>query len=255
MPLEFTWPMTTSFAGVPSLQANGSSGLTGDASPSGVAGRLEIVPDPTGVRGNVMMSRLFETDAITASYLRSEIANDSSEFSEYWYSWKMMLGDDWGNFSEPFSLMQMHDTPDDGDPVSAPTFILAILSGHIRGIIPDQDLPTEGTTLRRVGSVKVEPMVWYDCCVHANWKKSGVAGFREFYIDGVPIWRQYGVVTEYDNVLGPFLKLGVYDGLSAADGWAQRTAYYSDIRVWSGTANHIDGMGRALAQPQNVLMI
>jgi hypothetical protein len=144
MPLEFTWPMTTSFAGVPSLQANGSSGLTGDASPSGVAGRLEIVPDPTGVRGNVMMSRLFETDAITASYLRSEIANDSSEFSEYWYSWKMMLGDDWGNFSEPFSLMQMHDTPDDGDPVSAPTFILAILSGHIRGIIPDQDLPTEG---------------------------------------------------------------------------------------------------------------
>lgn len=255
MALELSWPMTSSFAGVPSLQANGSSGLTGDASPSGVSGRLEIVRDPTGVRGNVMMSRIFETDTVTASYIRSEIANEPSEFSEYWYSWKMMFGDDWGTFSEPFSIMQAHDTPDDGDPVNAPTFILAILSGHIRGIIPGHTLPSDGSTLARVGSTAVQAGVWYDCCVHANWKKSGVAGFREFFIDGVPIWRQHNVVTEYDNVEGPFLKLGVYDGLSASAGWAQRTAYYSDIRVWAGAANHIDGMGRAMAQPRNVVLI
>lgn len=255
MAVTLSWPMTASFAGIPSLMANGSSGLTGDASPSGVAGRLEIVADPIGQRGNVMMSRLFETDAPVSAGQRSEIADVASGLSEYWYSWKMMLGDDWGSFSEPFSLMQLHDTPDGGDPANAPNFLLAILSGHLRGIIPDQTLPADGSTLRRVGSTAVEALRWYDCCVHVNWKQSGVAGFREFFIDGVPIWRQFNVVTEYVNVVGPFLKLGVYDGLAATDGWVQRTAYYSDIRVWSGVANHVDGMGRALTQPQNVLMI
>lgn len=254
MALEFTWPMTTSFAGVPSLQANGSSGLTGDASPSGVAGRLEIVPDPTGVRGNVMMSRLFETDALAGNGHRSEIANIPSLFDEYWYSFKFMLGDDWTSLNEPFSLAQLHDTPDGGDGLKTPNMLFALLSGHFRCIVPDP-LPAENQVFNRYGSVGADVGVWHDVCMHTIWKTSGVAGLRELFFDGVPIYREFNIVTSYADVQAPFFKMGVYDGLNANSGYFKRTAYYSDIRVWSGTANHIDGMGRALAQPQNVLMI
>lgn len=252
MPLLTSWPMTSSFAGVPSLQANGSSGATGDAFPNGIDGRLEIVRDPTGVRGNVMRSRLYETDAVVSSYQRSEIANTADTFGEFWHSWKMMLGDDWTNLNEPFSLMQLHDTPDGGDPVKAPNFLLTLLTGHLRGIVPDQTLPTEGTVFRRVGSVGAQLLRWYDCCVHVNWTKSGTAGFREFFIDGVPVWREVNVVTSYDDVAAPFLKLGVYNGLSANAGWTQRTAYYSDIRIWSGSATYEQGLNRQIAQPRRL---
>lgn len=254
MPLEFAWPMTSSFAGVPSLQANGSAGLSGDASPAGVSGRLDIVPDPTGVRGNVMRSRLYENDAKSGNGHRSEIANTASGFSEYWYSWKMMLGDDWTDLNEPFSLMQLHDTPDDGDAIKTPNLLVAVLSGHFRAIVPDP-LPTENQIFNRKGSLGIQTLRWYDCCVHVNWKTSGVAGFREVLFDRVPIYREHNVVTSYDDVEGPFLKLGVYDGLNAAAGYAQRTAYYSDIRVWAGAANHVDGMGGALAQPRAVVLL
>lgn len=248
MPLETHWPMTKDFLGVPQIQANGSSGTTGSTNPNGIAGRLEIVPDPTGVRGNVMMSRLYETDTPVASYQRSEIANSASQFSEYWYSWKMMLGNDWPTLNEPFSLMQLHDTPDGGDSVKTPNFLVAVLSGHFRAIVPDT-LPAENQVFNRRGSVGADLMRWHDFCVHINWTKSGTAGFRELFVDGVPIYREINVVTSYDDVVAPFLKLGVYDGLSAADGWAQRTAYFSEVRIWSGAATYEQGLNRLLSVP------
>ena len=251
MPLGTYWPMTASFAGVPSLQANGSAGLSGDDSPAGVSGRLEIVPDPTGVRGNVMMSRLFEGDAESGNGTRSEIADEPSDFAEYWYSFKMMFGDDWGDFLAPFSLCQLHDTPDGGDGLKTPTMMLAILSGHIRGIVPGT-LPTENQMFNRSGCVGARAWHWYDVCIHANWKKSGVAGFREIFIDGVRIWGDVNQVTSYDDVAGPFFKIGVYEGLNATAGWAQRTAYFSEVRVWSGAASYMDGMGR-LPQPPAIV--
>lgn len=252
MPLTTHWPLNTSFAGVPSLQANGSAGLSGDMSPSGVAGRLEIVRDPIGMRGNVMMSRLYEDDAYSGNGNRSEIADAPSLYDEYWYTWAMMLGDDWGDMSRQFSLMQLHDTPDGGDGLKTPTFILGTLSGHLRGMVPDATLPAENQVFVRVGSAGLQAMRWYTCCVHANWKTSGVAGFRELFIDGVPVFRQYNLVTNYTDVAAPFLKIGIYNGLLAPAGWGVRTAYYSDMRVWRGSATYEQGAGRPLVPPAAV---
>lgn len=195
-----------------------------------------------------MRSRLYEDDADSGNGNRSEIADIPSEYDEYWYSWKMMIGDDWPDLSLPFSLMQLHDTPDGGDGLKTPTMMLASLSAHFRGIVPDP-LPTENQIFNRVGSVGIERLRWYDMCIHANWKTSGVAGFRELFIDSVPIYRQFNIVTNYSDVAAPFLKLGVYNGLNSPAGWGVHTAYYSDIRVWRGPATYEQGLNRSMVPP------
>ena len=250
MPLQTSWPMTSSFAGVPSLQANGTQ-TTGTSSPSGIDGRLEIVRDPTGVRGNVMRSTLYESDDNTAGYRRSEIAGPADSLAEYWYSWSMMIDPVWTDLENPFILAQIHDTPDGGDGQKAPNFLLANLSGHLRCTVPEQTLPSEGGNLRRIGTAPLIPGRWFDCCLHAKWA-TGTGGMREFFVDGMPMFREINLPTQYTDVTGPYLKLGIYNGLSATAGWVMRRAYYSDVRIWSGDATYEQGLNRQIAQPIRV---
>lgn len=252
MPLYASFPLD-SFADVPSLQANGTQ-TTGNASPAGVAGRLEIVADPLGQRGNVLRATLYETDAITAGYQRSEIAFSPDTIGEWWHSWWFMLDESWTDFDAPFIVQQIHDTPDGGDGNKAPNFLTNILSGHLRVIVPEQALPTEGGNLRRGGCIGVQNQRWYHCCLHVIWSTTGT-GLRELFVDGVPIHRENSIPTHYVDVVGPYLKLGVYDGLSATAGWVQRRAYFSGLRMWSGPATYQDGMAREPALPRRVTLL
>lgn len=255
MALQYHWPMTTSFAGIKSLQANGSDNPgpspTGDEAPNGIEGRLDIVQDPTNVLGNVMRSTLYETDAVTATYPRSEIAGYADSVGEEcWYSWKMMLSPDWTNYSSPFILMQIHDTPDVDDViVKTPNFLVCVIDGHFRVIVPGETLPDETNVFLRQKSHKIESGKWYHFCLHVYWA-TNVVGFRELFIDGVRLYSEFGIPTQYTDIIGPYLKLGVYDGLSAADGWGSRRAYYSDIRIYKGAATHSIGMNREVVPPE-----
>ena len=200
-----------------------------------------------------MHSVLYETDEYSGNGNRSEIANSASEYDEYWYSWWMMLGDDWGDLSMQCSLMQMHDSPDEGDGLKTPSFLLGTLSGHLRIIVPDT-LPAENQIFIRRASQRIIPKLWYHLCLHVNWKTSS-SGFREVFVDGVPIWREFGIATNFTDVKAPFLKLGVYNGLSAPSGWVKRTAYYSDVRIWRGPATYEQGLNRELAIPIPLLSL
>ena len=259
MPLATHWPLTESFRGIKSLHANGSDNPgpspTGDQAPNGIEGRLEIVPDPTGVRGNVMRSTLYETDADTASHKRSEIAGYAETLSEYWHSWKMMLSPDWTDYKSPFILMQIHDTPDvDDGIVKTPNYLVCVIDGHFRVIVPGETLPAETNVFLRQSGYKIESGRWYDFCVHTNWA-TNVTGFREMFIDGIRVVYEFSLPTQYTDIIGPYLKLGVYDGLSASAGWVSRRAYYSDIRIWEGAATHRDGLNRDKANPLRITTV
>lgn len=254
MPLVTHWPLSESFAGVNSIQANGSDdpgpSPSGDEAPAGIAGRLEIVADPTGVRGGVMRATLYETDLDTAGHKRSEIARGPDTEDEYWYSWWLMLDPDWGDLSYAMILMQMHDTPDGSDViVKSPNAMLTLLNGHLRVLWPP-GLPSETSETTRASASGVTPGVWYHCCLHVRWKQTA-AGFREFFLNGVRVAGEYGVPTGYVDAVAPFLKLGVYDSLNAPAGWVMRRAYYSDVRVWQGPATHLEGMGMHATAPQS----
>jgi len=50
------------------------------------------------------------------------------------------------------------------------------------------------------------------------------------------------VPTEYDNVQGPYLKLGPYDYAHWGD-FGEKTAFYADAKVWSGNDGYQTVMG------------
>lgn len=101
------YPFSTDFASINNLQANGSI-LSGSASPSGIAGRLDI-------ENGVMKATLHQADALTALGRRAEITAPPDSMGERWYSWQFMIPAEWGAYGKPLSIMQLHDTPDGGD--------------------------------------------------------------------------------------------------------------------------------------------
>lgn len=232
------------------MQANGVQ-VAGNAGLSGIDGRIEIVSDPNGQRGNVMRTTLYESDAEIVGGQRSEITGPNGGLSEYWYSWSMMIDPTWTDLESKFILAQIHDSPDDGDGSKAPNFLAVVVSGHLRCAVPAQTLPSEGGNLRWVGTAPIVPGRWFDCCLHVNWA-TGSTGLREFFVNGTPMFREINIPTQYSDVDGPYLKLGIYNGLSASGGWVSRRAYYSDVRIWSGDATYEQGLNRLVAQPIRV---
>lgn len=256
MPLITNWPLTTDFLGVNSLQANGSDvpgpSPSGDQQPAGIPGRLDIVPDPTGARGGVMRAWLRESDAEVASGKRCEIAKSADEYDEYWYAWDLMLDPAWGSMGYNMILGQLHDTP--SGETNAPSALLTIEGGNF-GLRWPVGTPTPTTVTTRVGVVPAVPGRWYRFGFHVLWSKSGSAGFREWWCNGARYASEYSKPTNYDDPIGPFLKLGVYDSLNAPAGWVQKIAYYSDVRVWRGPATAYEGLGMHMTIPPCVQLL
>ena len=246
MPQMITHPLDT-FASIFQIQAAGLN-VSGNDYPQGIPGYLDIVQDPLGQRGMVMRTTAHDTDADTSAGQRSEIRTSSQVVGEYWYRWKFMLPADWVS-DRLFTIMQIHETQDGGDANRYPNFELMAGIGEIYAYVPAATLPTEDITGVRVGSFDLQREHWYDVCLHVNWQTNGT-GFRELFVDSMPVFKQFGVATHYVDVTGPYLKLGVYDYYHGT-GWGQRTAYYSDAIVWSAG----DSMAAVMGLPKPKLLL
>lgn len=251
MALSTEYPLVSSLAGVTQLQANGTID-TGDNLPSGIDGRLFITADPAGERGNVLQATLYESDAITASGRRSEIRAGNDARQQYWYTWDCLFTEAAWLTTDDFVVMQIHDSPDGGDPARAPNFLLVVEAGEFRVMVPSATLPTEATTLKTVASFPVTLGRWMRFTLNIDWQISGI-GLRRFWANGVQILNQNQVATTYDDVSGPYLKLGPYNYFSLSS-WTSRTLHLSNVRIWSGTANFTDGMGRSPIAPGLTVM-
>jgi hypothetical protein len=252
MPVQVAYPLASAgaLADVYQLQAMGIN-VAGADYPTGIPGALEMVPDPAGQRGTVMRASVRDTDPETSLGHRSEIRAASDTRVEHWYRWQFMLADDWVD-DRLFSIMQIHDSPDGLDLPRFPNFLLLAGIGSIDAYLPTATLPTESAAGSRAGSIPLERGRWYDCCLHVVWSISAVGGVREFFIDGRPLVRQFNVATHYDDVNGPYFKLGVYDYFHAT-GWGSRTAYFTGVQIWRGAASFADGMGQIPRPPQRLL--
>lgn len=239
------YPFSSSFAGVNSLQANGTMD-TGDSLPSGIAGRLEI-------ENGVMKSTNNQTDDVTALGHRSEITSPPQTVpGEYWYKWSMMVPNTW-DYEKIMVLMQIHDTPDDGDGARFPNFALGIENNQFVPLMGDVDPPTEGGDTVRWPQKNVEFGRWYNFALHVNWR-TDTFGLIELFIDREPIVRRFNVGTAYDDVVGPYLKLGVYDFFSHGD-YGTKSAYYSDAEIWSGGGSYNDLLGGIPAAKERLMEV
>lgn len=252
MALLSLYPLSQSFADVTQLQANGTID-TGDNLPSGIDGRLFITPDPIGERGNVLQATVYEVDDLTAGGRRSEIRAANDDRAEYWYTWDCLFSDeDWETTSD-FVVMQIHDSADGGDGAKAPNFLLTAKSGELRVVVPSATLPTEGTGLITMASARITLGKWMRLTLNISWQITAI-GWRRFWVNGVQIFNQNQVPTTYDDVSGPYLKLGPYNYFSLSS-WTSRTMYLSNVQVWSGAANFVDGMRLSPSPADRYVMV
>ena len=188
-----------------------------------------------------MVARISNTDEITALGRRSEITAPADARAERWYQWEFMVPEH--DVVHPFSVMQIHDKPDGGDTERYPNFLLTIEGGQIIMSVPRAVLPTQDGFGRRVAIANLEFGRWYSCCLHVNWQ-IGATGFREFFLDRQPYMRESGIATHYDDVAGPYLKLGVYNfyGSYPVEGFSH-VAHFRNASVWSGNDGYQAVMG------------
>lgn len=198
MTLVYDYPLTSTFAGVNTLQADGTIN-TGNNLPNGIGTRLII-------ENGVMKSTISQSDTVTALGIRSEITAPANTFAEWWYVFEFMLPEDFFPTNVPIMLMQIHDTPDEGDPARAVPFSFWYAQDNtLQTYIPAATLPTEGVNSTLLNRINFNRGKWYKACLHANWK-TDATGFIEFFINGIALFRRFNTPTAYSDVTGNYFK-------------------------------------------------
>lgn len=244
MPKIADYPLSATFAGLATMQAMGQI-VAGNAAPNGIGDALTI-------RDGVMVARVRDSDPMTALGRRAEITAPPDAREERWYTWDFMVPEH--DISHPFSVMQIHDTPDGGDTDRYPNFLVTIEAGQIVISVPRAVLPTQDGFGRRIAIADLEFGRWYSCALHVKWSIDN-SGFREFFLDQVPYLRESGIATHYDDAVGPYLKLGVYNfyGSYPPSGF-DHTAHFRNAAVWSGNDGYSGVMGGVPMAPVSMLL-
>lgn len=226
---------TANFASVPGVSGNGVSGA-GSVYPTGI-------PNVLTLENGAM--RAYHTDAhASTSGPRTEIYFLSDSYGvEVWYTWEFMLPSlYWSGFDGKVTIGQLHDKPDVGDPPSRqPTFMLQFNRGNLQVVLPASGLPADTFTSLNLSRVKLEYGRYYLVCARFLWSTT-TTGFREIYVDKYPIYREWNIPTNYTDVEGPYLKLGLYitnDGVLAGD----KVIYIRNLKLYSGNDGYQTVMG------------
>lgn len=236
MPLLNSHPLSTTFAGVNNLETKGMN-MNGTTYRSGIADSFDLV-------NGVAKVTVRDTDVGTYGDRRSEMSFKSQldPTGERWYTWKFMVPSTW-NFNTGMAIMQIHDTPGVGhNPGRAVQFVLLLENGQLVARVPGSII-TESSNSYRLVACPFAFDQWHSMCLHANWQ-STTTGFWEMYVNRTAMFKQYGIATAYNDAVGGYLKLGIYN-FHKAEGWGTKTIYFSDVNIWSGNDGYQAVMGGA----------
>lgn len=240
----FNAPLTQNF-GAATLRANGVT-VSGDPYPAGgIQNRLEII-------NGALEATVYQDDPLTFSGRRAEVEIGifTANSGICWSTVDFMLPEDWA-YSKLVMMGSWYPTPDSGDGTKHVTIGLRLLGSTLLIIVPDS-LPGETTTGKTVARMELERGRWYSICIRAGLA-TDATGFREVYIDGVPILREFGIETTYTDTVGPYFKVGPYDGNSYNDFGLLRI-YYRNAAMWTGDEGFQAVMGRVPRTPSRLLI-
>ena len=207
--------------------------------PDGIPGRMDWVPDPLGQRGTVLRSTV-HTYVSGSTGPRSEINQVTEPINHAslsavmrWYKWDMMIpGDTSGLTSDQFFVVaQIHDKPDGGDGDAWPNMVMYVSGDELQLMLGRVDPPTRGDAASRVAASF--PLVrdrWMTIQYGTNLAVNS-AGNLEWIVDGKLIHRENGHGTAFDDVAGPWHKIGTYNitKITRSDGLPVARAYYTAL--------------------------
>ena len=225
MTLVASYPFTD-FSGVQGVSGNGQV-LAGASYPQGI-------PDVLTIENGAMRAFLSDSHAITTVGHRTEMyLTPDANSGEVWYAWEFMLpAAYWAAYTGgALTTGQWHDSNDVGDGARQPNAMFQVLGGVLYITWPRAALPTEGTQFDRFPLIELEWDRWYSVCVRVNWQIT-TTGFREVFVDRVQRFRQWNVATAYDDTVGPYFKLGIYN--TSGGNSEDKVAYFRNLKRWSG---------------------
>lgn len=229
-----TYTLDTDFSDVYQLQAQGTID-TGANLPNGIDSALYI-------QDGYMVSYITQDDDITASGIRSEITDQARAIGEYWYTWEFQIPTEFAAGNDPIILMQIHDTPDGGDPARAVPFYFSYEQpGYFGCFIPVTQPPSEGANSSLIAMSNIVRDVWYHGCLRVKWATDST-GFMEFYLNRRPLFKIINQSNMYSDTTGPYFKCGCYDSTHNAN-FGTAKAYYRNVNIYSGNDGYETVMG------------
>src|SRR5687768_6094763 len=188
-----------------------------------------------------MRAFLTESHAVTTIGKRTEMYLTSDTIGENWYAWEFMLPSQyWSGFAGAMTVGQWHDYADGGDSARQPNAMLQVMNGVLYIVWPRATLPTESTLYDRIAILNIQWGQWHSICFRANWQTT-TAGFREVFVDKVPVYRKWNIATAYDDVIQPYFKLGIYNTSGGSSG--DKLAYFRNLTRWTGNDGYQAVMG------------
>lgn len=183
---------------------------------NGWTGYIELVPDPLGERGTVMLSSV-DPSPISVPNNRSEIYSFPEPASRlapvtrvYAYGVMIPSEDEFSARDRQFSIQQIHDSPDPGDPLRWPIMIIMAGAEEFQVKLPLVNPPDEHQMHRTAGVYRLTMNKWYDISVHIRLSVEN-DGWVQVFIDDNMIVDEKGHATQYDDVEGPHFRLGMYN--------------------------------------------
>lgn len=223
-------PLTRTLEGT-ILAALGKN-LDGSTFPEGVPERLEIID-------GALQATVYPHDTLTNNGRRAEVVIGTfpSNTGEFWSSFDFKLPMDW-TFKEMVMLGSWYPTPDAEDPTKHVTMGFRIANTSILLIVPET-LPGNTNTGRTVARAEISRGEWYTLTCRINLQTDST-GFREVYLNRVPILKESGIATTYFDVAGPYFKFGVYSG---EYNYRYLRIHFRNASMWSGNDGYQKVMG------------
>lgn len=231
MALLRNYAFDTDFSDVYTIQANGQV-LDPVAAPNGIPGRLEIA-DWGGQIGRAMRATLVEGDAPTAgaSSYRSEIAFPHYNDGAYWVSWELYIppgSDGIPSVFDGTTAQALRDFDSAGDGNDDP-----MLGFHMQDdwltIKTHADFVNHSGKQTSFNQAFVKKGRWVTLAYHIYFDQTG--GFREFFVDGKFVVRQWQLKTVHTEAGRWYHKVGVYN-YNSRSGYTMARAYYRNVRFY-----------------------
>lgn len=223
------YPLDADFSDVYTIQANGQV-LDPLTAPNGIPDRLEIADWGGGI-GRALRATLYEGDAPTAgaSSYRSEVAFPHYNDGAYWVSFEVFIPDGSDGVPTVFDgtigqALRDFDAAGNDDPVIGFHVVDEWMTVKYHA-----DFVNHSGKQVSFNQARIPRGRWVQIAYHIYF--DAAAGFREFFVDGKFVVRQWQLQTIHADAGRWYAKIGVYNYTSRV-GYTRARAYYRNVRFF-----------------------
>lgn len=223
----YTESFASDFSNISTLQAAGET-LVGSSNPQGIPGNIDII-------NGVYRSVIHSTDTPTNTGIRAEVTTPAFVTGmEYWIDFFTLVNQtEWDNGSSGVcSIGQIHAADSIG--TVANELAIVLQNDTLQFYLPATTPPTQGTNTTAYFSIPFIYSMWHRITLHTLLENNNT-GFFDIFVDQQPVYRAANTGTAY-NSDAPYLKLGCYDSAHTNAFGNSRTAYYSNLKTWTGNS-------------------